>query len=233
MLERALEFSEVIDALTSHPKVTIYRNYALTKSDWAYIAQFFREASTMMAAEKYPTLSYSLRAYFLLLRFVSQLEGKFAVRESPVLLSRVLACKEKLLKFYDKSTYDSEYYYFAMVLDPRFKDSLFRSNETLMTELFSDSWINDCAQSLYDTCNEFYNDANHTSISQPMKELKIEDHDDDDNFSRAWEAQLPAYAFDTPSSSSLSTEIVSYLKEGLQKWHHLRGGASTPIDSLN
>ncbi|KAG8697188.1 hypothetical protein FRC09_008024 [Ceratobasidium sp. 395] len=196
MLERALEFSEVIDALTSHPKVTIYRNYALTKRDWAYIAQVCNWL---------------------------KLEGKFAVRESLVLLSRVLACKEKLLEFYDKSTYDSEYYYFAMVLDPRFKDSLFRSNETLMTELFSDSWINDCAQSLYDTCNEFYNDADHTSISQPMKELKIDDHDDNDNFSRAWEAQLPAYAFDTPSSSLLSTEIASYLKEGLTKMAPLTG----------
>lgn len=38
MLERALEFSEAIDALTSHPNVKIYRPYALSKEDWATVS---------------------------------------------------------------------------------------------------------------------------------------------------------------------------------------------------
>lgn len=67
----------------------------------------------MMAAEKYPTLSYSLRVYFVLITFVSSLESETSSRESPALFAGIKACKEKLLEFFDKSTYDSEYYYFA------------------------------------------------------------------------------------------------------------------------
>ena len=67
----------------------------------------------MMAAEKYPTLSYSLRVYFLLISYVSGLERDTSVTQVPEVLKAISACKEKLLEFFDKSTYDSEYYYFA------------------------------------------------------------------------------------------------------------------------
>lgn len=67
----------------------------------------------MMAAEKYLTLSYSLRIYFLLISYVSDLESEVSAQQVPEVLAAVSACKEKLLEFFDKSTYDSEYYYFA------------------------------------------------------------------------------------------------------------------------
>jgi hypothetical protein len=66
-----------------------------------------------MAAEKYPTLSYSLRIYYLLISYVSRLENEPAVKQTPSVLAGVNACKNKLLDFFDQSTFDSEYYYFA------------------------------------------------------------------------------------------------------------------------
>ncbi|EUC60341.1 hypothetical protein RSOL_337550, partial [Rhizoctonia solani AG-3 Rhs1AP] len=130
MLEHALEFSEAIDALTSHPKAKIFHPYALSKEDWKSVAlvckwlNYFRSASTMMSAEKYPTLSFSLRIYFVLILYVSRLEQSSIVQESAPLAAGVHACKSKLLEFFDKSTFDSEYYYFATILDPRFKISV-------------------------------------------------------------------------------------------------------------
>ena len=67
----------------------------------------------MMSAEKYPTLSYSIRVYFALISYVSKLETSAAVQTSPALLTGVHACKDKLLAYFDKSKNDSEYYYFA------------------------------------------------------------------------------------------------------------------------
>ncbi|CAE6380725.1 unnamed protein product, partial [Rhizoctonia solani] len=147
MLERALEFSEAIDSLTSHPKVKIFRAYALSKADWESVAlvckwlNYFRSASTMMAAEKYPTLSFSLRIYFVLIAYVSRLEESLEVQGSAALEAGIHACKSKLLEFFDKSTFDSEYYYFATILDPRFKDSLFQSSDGLTSSLFSEDWL--------------------------------------------------------------------------------------------
>ena len=66
-----------------------------------------------MSAEKYPTLSYSVRVYFALISFVSKLETSTTVHASPALLTRVHACKDKLLAYFDKWKKDSEYYYFA------------------------------------------------------------------------------------------------------------------------
>jgi hypothetical protein len=67
----------------------------------------------MMAAEKYPTLSFSLRIYFVLITYVSRLEESLEVQGSTALAAGIHACKSKLLEFFDKSTFDSEYYYFA------------------------------------------------------------------------------------------------------------------------
>ncbi|KAG8712921.1 Zinc finger BED domain-containing protein 1 [Ceratobasidium sp. 394] len=101
------------------------------------------------------------------------------------------------------------------VLDPRFKESLFTSGGPLTTELFSDSWVDDCANALRDTCNEFYNVTEPTSSTESTEAPQAEELDVWDDFSRAWRAQLPACAFEAPASSSLSAEIAAYLKEGL------------------
>jgi hypothetical protein len=52
--------------------------------------------------------------YFILITYVTTLEKGLSTAGSPAALNGVQACKEKLLEFFDKSTYDSEYYYFAM-----------------------------------------------------------------------------------------------------------------------
>ncbi|QRV78693.1 hAT family dimerization protein [Ceratobasidium sp. AG-Ba] len=119
MLERALEFSETINYLTGHAKVAVYRPYALSTDEWGAVLQvckwlqFFRSASTLVAAEKYLTLSFSLRVYFLLILYVLDLEKSPAVKQFPSLAAGVSSCKEKLLEYFDKSTCGSEYYYSA------------------------------------------------------------------------------------------------------------------------
>ncbi|QRV97353.1 AC9 transposase [Ceratobasidium sp. AG-Ba] len=88
MLERAEEFREAIDALTTHPKIKIYRPYALSEDDWATVSRvcrwlkFFRDASLHVSGEKYPTLSFSLRIYFLLIDYLSKLEKSLAMTGS-------------------------------------------------------------------------------------------------------------------------------------------------------
>lgn len=84
----------------------------------------------------------------------------------------------------------------------------------MTVDLFSEDWVNDCANALRDTCNKFYNDTEHAAdniIDTPT----FEEFDGGDDFSRAWRAQLPARSVSAPSSNSLSAEIAAYLKEGL------------------
>ncbi|CAE7119567.1 unnamed protein product [Rhizoctonia solani] len=120
MLERALEFSEAIDALTNHSKFKIFRPYALSSNDWAAIQiackwlKFFRAALTRISGEKYPTLSFSLHIYFVLIAYVFELEKEPLAQQNPAVLNGIRSCKSKLQEFLDKSTRDSEYYYYAM-----------------------------------------------------------------------------------------------------------------------
>ncbi|KEP45855.1 HAT family dimerization protein [Rhizoctonia solani 123E] len=222
MLERALEFSEAIDALTLHPKVKIYRPYVLSKADWTVVGQIcswlksFRSASNMMSAEKYPTLSFSLRVYFILISYVRKLEASLIVQSSPSLLAGVRACEEKLVEVFDKSTYDSEYYFFAT--NPRFKGSLFRSNQSLTSELFSYDWLEDCTRSLYNICGEYYNtDAPGISQCSDIDATHIpalaQLNDDDDDFIRAWKQQLPQPNQIAATTNFVVNEIRQYLEE--------------------
>ncbi|QRV92757.1 AC9 transposase [Ceratobasidium sp. AG-Ba] len=227
MIERALEFSEAIDALVNHPKITLYRPYGLSRSKWTAVAQvgkwlkFFCSASTMMSAEKYPTLSYSLRVYFLLISYVMDLETGSAVVNSPSLAAGITACKEKLLEFFDKATYDSEYYYFATVLDPRFKDTLFKANKGLMATLFSKEWVKDCAAAFRETCEMFYN--NHSPViddpNKPSDLVQPVDIEELDEFTRAWKAQIPSASRSRRLSppNSAAGEIAAYLSEEVTK----------------
>ncbi|CAE7143516.1 unnamed protein product [Rhizoctonia solani] len=195
MLERGLEFREAIDLLTVHPQVKIYRPYGLTSDDWVSVSQactwlkFFRDASLYISGEKYPTLSFSLQIYFILIQYVTRLEEDSAIMRSPVTLRGLKACKGKLVEYFDKSTYDSEYYYFAMVLDPRYKDTLFKANSDMIEELFSANWIADCANALVQTCQEFYSlslDGSETE-SKPQRPEIV----DFNSFSNAFRASVP------------------------------------------
>ncbi|EUC63754.1 hypothetical protein RSOL_427450, partial [Rhizoctonia solani AG-3 Rhs1AP] len=99
------------------------------------------------------------------------------------------ACKEKLVEYFDKSTYDSEYYYFAMVLDPRYKDSLFKANSDMIEDLLSAEWMSDCANALIQTCQEFYSLPFDGPLneSQPQKSEIVGFN----TFSHAFRASVP------------------------------------------
>ncbi|EUC59808.1 transmembrane protein, putative, partial [Rhizoctonia solani AG-3 Rhs1AP] len=240
MLERALEFSEAIDALTSHPKVKIFCHYALSKDDWKGVSlickwlSYFCSASALMAAKKYPTLSFSLRIYFVLISYVSKLEQRAIVQESMVMAAGVRACKAKLLDFFDKSTYDSEYYYFATVLDPRFKDSLFRSNDRLASDLFSEEWVSDCAEALQDTCSAFYSPSSSNSAqSKPLVTPNEARTDAMSDFARDWRANLPTQTILVPPSSSYKSKILSSLIVSvIQTWALVRVGSVSVLVAL-
>lgn len=64
-----------------------------------------------IAGEKYPTLCTSLQIYTALLGHVQQMRNDAI--GNVAFSNGVDACEEKLLKFFDKSTFESEYYYFA------------------------------------------------------------------------------------------------------------------------
>ncbi|KAG8687097.1 hypothetical protein FRC11_007801 [Ceratobasidium sp. 423] len=95
-----------------------------------------------MSGEKYPTLSFSLRVYSLLINYVSKLMNMPTIQSTPSLMNGLEACQKKLLEFFDQSTFDSKYYYFATILDPRFKETLFKNEP----DLFSTDWMEDCAK---------------------------------------------------------------------------------------
>lgn len=66
-----------------------------------------------MAGEKYPTLSSSLRVYAMTIDYLNKLKADPDVKKSQALQNGVQACQNKFYKFFDLSTFDSEYYYFA------------------------------------------------------------------------------------------------------------------------
>jgi hypothetical protein len=100
---------------------------------------------------------------------------------------------------------------FLLVLDPRYKDTLFRANSSLLEELFSKDWVSDCADTLAETCEEFY--SHHIPLmpieSQPIKFETTEV----DDFDLAFEASVPRRSRQYPGSPSLSKEISEYLSE--------------------
>lgn len=66
-----------------------------------------------MSGDKYVTLSSSLAVYVTLMNYVAKLQKSPTITSSQALQNGLSACYEKLQKFYDKSTFDTEYYYFA------------------------------------------------------------------------------------------------------------------------
>ncbi|CAE6479261.1 unnamed protein product [Rhizoctonia solani] len=213
MLERALESSEAIDALTSHSKIKIYRPYALSTSDWAAIRmackwlKFFRSALTRISGEKYPTLSFSLHIYFVLITYIAELEKEPFVKENMGVLNGVHACMSKLQEFLDKSVKDSQYYYYAMVLDPRYKNTLFSLNTALLERLLPRNWLSESAESFAHTCRKFYDSATHPTV-QPHLGTK-----DMDEFEYAMNASMPQSIHQHQEPTSLAREIQEYLAE--------------------
>ncbi|KAG8916655.1 hypothetical protein FRC01_002940, partial [Tulasnella sp. 417] len=67
-----------------------------------------------MSGNKYVTLSKSLAVYATLIGYVSKLLDGPEAQSSRPLKNGLTACYQKLEKFFDKSKFDTEYYYFAM-----------------------------------------------------------------------------------------------------------------------
>jgi hypothetical protein len=80
---------------------------------YLFILQVFRNASTFISGEKYPTLSSSLALYGHIINHIEKFEADPETRLSPSLAMGLQQAKEKMFKFFDKSTAESEYYYFA------------------------------------------------------------------------------------------------------------------------
>ena len=77
------------------------------------ILQVFRNASEFMSGQKYPTLSSSLYCFVKLTKKLSEFQRTEDARTSPALRQGLCAAKEKLMKYFDCCTFESEYYYFA------------------------------------------------------------------------------------------------------------------------
>ena len=66
-----------------------------------------------MSGSQYPTLSLSLYFYLSLLSTLEVAQNSNAAEDFPCLLAGIQAAKQKLIKFFDKSMAESEFYYFA------------------------------------------------------------------------------------------------------------------------
>ena len=66
-----------------------------------------------MSGSQYPTLSLSLYFYLSLLSTLETAQNSKAAEDFPHLLASIQAAKQKLIKFFGKSTAESEFYYFV------------------------------------------------------------------------------------------------------------------------
>ena len=82
---------------------------------------------------------------------------------------------------------------FYLVLDPRFKDSLFQSSDGLASSLFSDDWVSDCAKALEDTCNDFYSlESPIYTQPEPLMVIPIPQSNHTNDFACDWKANFPS-----------------------------------------
>jgi hypothetical protein len=99
----------IIDIL----KVQVQSQFVCRHTINLQFIQAFRDASTMISGSQYPTLSLSLYYYLSLLATLDAAHKSAIVEDFPNLQAGIDAAKTKLIKFFDKSTAESEYYYFA------------------------------------------------------------------------------------------------------------------------
>lgn len=73
----------------------------------------FQRASLNMAASSRPTLSSSMNSFVVLLDFVDEIKQSPTASNNPSVRAGIEACKDKLLKWFDRASKETEYYYFA------------------------------------------------------------------------------------------------------------------------
>ena len=66
-----------------------------------------------MSGKKYPTLSASLYVYTLIAKEITKNKSSMEALMNPVLQCALDAAEMKMMKFFDKSMAESEYYYIA------------------------------------------------------------------------------------------------------------------------
>jgi len=108
------------------------------------------------------------------------------------------------MKYFDRSTYESEYYYFASVFDPRMKDRIFKHNP----DLFDSQWAEGC----YSTLIEFLEKSDPPSVrSDPISDPSSSaGHflDDDDGILGHYGPSLLSHPADPESAKG---ELQCYL----------------------
>ncbi|KAF5323157.1 hypothetical protein D9758_016791 [Tetrapyrgos nigripes] len=120
----------------------LYKKYKISSEEWDVVEvivkflEIFQECSEKMSSGLFPTLSASLLIYVKLIKAVNNFMQSETAKKNASVRAGLVACKEKLEKYFDKSTYESEYYYAAAVLDQRLKHKLFNANP----DLFTTSW---------------------------------------------------------------------------------------------
>jgi len=78
----------------------------------------FRQASTTVSGSQYPTLSLTLLAFLKLIDDTNKVMGRTEVKKNATLTYALECCKAKLEEYYDKTTMESELYYFASSESP-------------------------------------------------------------------------------------------------------------------
>ncbi|KAF5332392.1 hypothetical protein D9758_017370 [Tetrapyrgos nigripes] len=137
MVKWAKELRAAIDELCI--RNDLYKKYKISSEEWEVVdvivefLEIFRNCSEKMSTGNFPTLSASLLVYVKLMNAVNKFMESDTAKRNASVWAGLFACKEKLEKYYDKSTYESHYYYAAAVLDPRLKHKLFDANPNLFT----------------------------------------------------------------------------------------------------
>jgi hypothetical protein len=108
------------------------------------------------------------------------------------------------LKFFDKSTFESEYYFFATALDPRYKLWIFEKH----TDLFGEGWVKDCRKALVDTLSREYDDGDITITGVTIPSKRASGVEDD------WEREMKAMLLDDDITGiTANEEFATYLAE--------------------
>ncbi|KZT31220.1 hATC-domain-containing protein [Sistotremastrum suecicum HHB10207 ss-3] len=160
-----------------------------------------------MSTTSKPTLSSSMNAFVSLVDFLDTIKNSPTALANPSLLAGIAACRDKLLKWFDRASSETEYYYFATLLDPNFKDVLFKTGKN--EEIFCEEWVRGCHESFVKTYNTEYSaGATHSrqEVNNVAREL--------DEFEQLLESR---FADDEPTVEEEDDEIKTYLREGRAK----------------
>ncbi|KAG8718235.1 Zinc finger BED domain-containing protein 1, partial [Ceratobasidium sp. 423] len=94
-----------------------------------------------------------------------------------------------------------------MVLDPQYKDTLFKLKSDTLKRLLPDSWLSKCAQAFEKTLQTFYNGAVNPVVQPQPGTTEI------DEFAHAMHSSMPQWLHQHQGPTSLAREVQEYLAE--------------------